>query len=944
MNRAIKMTLICLVAGLSGAGAFLSAAEAQPGAALEQDWLAQADGKPTVARALDEIKWAREMAARLTAQKPDAGVAAALGLLAGFETELGKPDLAAEAVAKLYLQVRQAKRQIMFADPHLDFSKILLIDIPYPKNPEASQWDKNAVEWGHEARHRNGFMSPVGGRLLVLDGLNPDAPVKDLLGGQEGSHWRPGLSYDGKKVVFSHKPKGERSFHLFEVNSDGSGLKQLTFGDYDDLDPLYLPDGHLMFCTTRGNTYIRCMPETHAFQLARCDGNGKNLYIISANSECDYTPAVMNDGRVVYSRWEYTDKGLWRVQSLWTCNPDGTQVATFWGNQSVWPDMMIEAQPIPGSPRIMFTGAGHHGWFDGCIGIIDHRQGMNYPDGLTKVTSERPWPESGNGPKEKAEAADYHMAGKAGNYKTPYPLGEELFLVSAREGGNLYNGSDNGWFFRLYLMDIHGNRELVYRGQNNILHAMPMKARTRPPVIPDRVEWPKIGVGAVPAKGVLFSSNVFANAPDIPREKVKYLRIIQMDHKTYSSWHKEQLHDGPSVSVTQADTVKRILGTVPVEADGSVCFKLEPGSAVYFQLLDDRYQCIKTMRSFTNVMPGEIRGCLGCHEGKSQAPFQEASASANVIAVKKGAVEITPEPWKNETIGFLRFAQPVFDKHCATCHQGKGEAVAKLDLTLRDSKVGFRQSGTRPFDKCAFKEPYLSLVSKGQRVSWGHPGPFKANEMGAVCDNLAGVLIVEGYGTNDPAGLKTMPAMSMLSPVSKLIANASSGKHHGAKVPEADLRRLIAWVDCNGPYLGREEIDQMYDPSMPNLEKFLLVRPRVGTAPVINRFDIRQDGDSSAVAGQPLRLFNAAAGWPAGEKPEIVKAVYGANDKQLDVTAKLKSVLAATLVPGAQNYNDLFTDPASGVVKTLTIDYKAGGKTTSVTLDENQTIVLPYPK
>lgn len=938
MNRFLTIAWLGLAAGFSGAA--LPCVAAAPDSALEQDWLLQADGKPTADLARQEIQWAREIAARRPQPVPTA-VAEALNELTACEKEL---DAAAPAeAAKTYLRIRQAKRQILFADPHLDFDKILLIDIPYPYNPDNNKWDSNHVEWGHEARHRNGFMSPSGGRLLVLDGLNPDAPVKDLLGGREGSHWRPGLSYDGTKVVFSHKPKGEKAFHLFEVNIDGTGLKQLTFGDYDDLDPIYLPDGHLMFCTTRGNTYIRCMPETFAFQLARCDADGKNLYIVSANSECDYTPAVMNDGRVIFSRWEYTDKGLWRVQSLWTCNPDGTQVATFWGNQSVWPDMLIEAQPIPGSPRVMFTAAGHHGWFDGCIGIIDHRQGMNYPDGLTKVTADRPWPESGRGPQDRPEKADYHAVARLANYKTPYPISDELFLVSAREGGNLYNGADHGWFFKLYLMDTHGNRELVYRGRNNVLHAMPLKSRPKPPAIVDRVDWPKIGAGATPSQGILFSNNVFANAPDIPREKVKYLRIIQMDHKTYSSWQKEYLHDGPSVSVTQADTVKRILGTVPVEADGSVCFKLDPGIAVYFQLLDENRQCIKSMRSFTNIMPGEIRGCLGCHEGKSQAPFPDPGQGGNAIAVKKGAAMIAPEPWGRETISFLRFAQPVFDQHCAKCHAGNGEAVKKLNLPLRDSSLGFHQTGTRPFEKCAFKEPYLTLVSNGGRVNWGG-GQFKPNACGAICDNLAGVLIVEGYHMNDPAGLKTLPAMSMLSPVSKLIANASSGKHHGVKVPEADLRRLAAWVDCNGPYLGREEIDAMYDPAIPNLEKFLAVRPRVGTAPNINRFDLRQDGDSAAVAGRPLHLLDPAVGWPQGEKPEIVKAVYGANDKTLDVTEKLKTALATRPLFELNNYNDLFTDPINGVVKTLTVEYKGGGKPATVTLAENQLLLLPYPK
>ncbi len=407
-------------------------------------------------------------------------------------------------------------------------------------------------------------------------------------------------------------PSGEKSFHLYEVRTDGSGFKQLTFGDYDDLDPIYLPDGKLMFNTTRANTYVRCGPTHHSPVLARCDADGKNIYVISTNNEPDYLPALLSDGRVIYTRWEYTDKEQKRAQSLWTMNPDGTGVHVFWGNQSVWPDMLVEPRPIPGSGKIMFTGVGHHLWFEGSIGIIDPSKGMNYPDGLSKVTSEIAWPEVGNGPREKTEAVNYRP-GKYRAYKTPYPIGKEDFLVSIMH-------AETGKF-SLYLMDLSGNRELIYTGEHNVWHAMPLKPRRTPPVIPDQVNWPRIGPNQEPLEeGVLFSADVFEGAPLLPRDKVKYLRVLQIDAKTYTPWKKTYQHSGPSISVTQADGVKRILGTTPVEADGSVAFKVPPGVSLHFQLLDEDYRCVQTMRSFTGVMPGETRGCVGCHEGRRNAP------------------------------------------------------------------------------------------------------------------------------------------------------------------------------------------------------------------------------------------------------------------------------------------------------------------------------------
>jgi hypothetical protein len=329
-----------------------------------------------------------------------------------------------------------------------------------------------------------GLHAVPGGRLLALDGLDPGGKVRQLAPETVGSFWRPDLSFDAKRVVFGYKAHDQKSFHLYEMNFDGGPLKQLTDGDYDDIDPLYLPDGRIMFTTTRGNSYVRCGPFIWSYVLARCDADGGNIYLISYNNEPDFVPSLLDDGRVIYSRWEYTDKALWRVQSMWTVNPDGTNVTVFWGNQSIWPDHTSQPRQIPGSQRVMFCGVGHHDWWSGSVGIIDRRKGLNFPDGLTKVTRDMMWPESGNGPVDPGESERYHASGKFSGYNSPYPLSEEDFLVSIRgEGGR----------FRLYLMDVDGNRDLIYEGVHNVLHAMPVKPRQRPPVIPDRVDWPGIG-------------------------------------------------------------------------------------------------------------------------------------------------------------------------------------------------------------------------------------------------------------------------------------------------------------------------------------------------------------------------------------------------------------------------------------------------------------------
>ena len=434
----------------------LSADEARETA--QRDWLFQADGQPTGQRIGQEIAWTRQLAARIEASTRGAvRFAESLAALEGMEQQAAA--LTAPS-PELYFRVRQLKREIMFRNPVVDFQKILLVDMPYPQGNE----------WPHETRHRLGYMAVPGGRLLILDGLSPAGRLTQLMPQSplHGSFWRPDVSFDAQKVVFCFKPHNEKSFHLYEINVDGTGLVQLTDGPYDDFDPIYLQDDqHVMFSTTRGHTYVRCMPPTNAFVLARCDRDGKNVYLVSANNEPDYLPSLMTDGRVIYTRWEYTDKPLWRAQKLWTINPDGTQVLHYWGNQSVWPDLMKDARSIPGSRRVMFTGSAHHNWFSGSVGIIDPDAGYNFPDGITKITADVPWPEVGNGPVDPIECPDYHRSGNFPAYYSPYPLGEQDFLVSAQRNGK----------FLLYLMDVYGNRELIYEGVNNIFHAVPLKPR-----------------------------------------------------------------------------------------------------------------------------------------------------------------------------------------------------------------------------------------------------------------------------------------------------------------------------------------------------------------------------------------------------------------------------------------------------------------------------------
>jgi hypothetical protein len=699
----------------------------------------------------------------------------------------------AEDMQAAYLKVRRLKRQLLFRHPALDFAEVVFLDQPYPQGRE----------WPHQARHRDGMMAVPGGRVLALNGLRPDGEVRKLAPtGKPAAFWRFDLSFDAQRMLFCMKPWDEKAFHLYEKDLATGAVRQLTDGDYDDTDPIYLPDGHIMFTTSRCNTYVRCMPYTYSYVLARCDADGKNIYLVSRNNEPDWLPTLLSDGRVIYSRWEYHDKALWRIQSLWTVNPDGTNVSAFWGNQSVWPDHLAEPRPIPGSDRVMFTGLAHHDWFSGSIGILDPKAGSNFPLGLTKVTAEVAWPECGAPPEDPVEKQEYHGCSAYTAYKTPYPLSEDLFLVSARRGGR-------GGKYVLLLMDLYGNRELVYEGVHNIWHAMPLKPRPRPPVIADRVEWPDPAKPEVPRlPGILYSNNVYYGVPELKPGEVKHLRVIQMDARTYSLWNRDSGFSGPRTSLVQTDGVRRILGTVPVGDDGSVCFEIPTGKALHFQVLDSEYRALQTMRSFTGAMPGEARGCLGCHEQHSKTPVSGRSMAQNRVPAK-----LTPPPWGTQSLSYERMIQPLLDRNCGRCHQGEGKAREKLDLTLR--------SGYGPF-----KEPYVTLVGvDGHKHKQVREGP------GA---RMACPMPVENYALSDPESYITFRPKTYLALRSPLRELAASGKHHGVKMARDDLRLLTAWIDANCPYRSDEDVRALPDPSFPGIER-LPIRPRTKTAPRIAR-------------------------------------------------------------------------------------------------------------
>lgn len=774
-------------------------------AAIEADWLAQLGSLSFAEGAREEFARTERILHRLSTRLTPSAIKRWGKRLAAYREQIdgGTP----RSADILYRDLRRMKRELLLSDPEIDFSAVLCIDNPYPHGEESA----------HEIRHRNESAATPGGRLLVVGGLRPDAEVKKLAPeGAPASFWRPDLSYDAKRVVFCMKPANESAFHLYEIGVDGGGFRQLTRGDYNDLDPIHAPDGGIIFTTSRCNHYLRCGGSFwRNFILARCDGDGRNIYFISTNVEADYTPTFLPDGRVLYTRWEYVDKEVFHLQSLWTVNPDGTGASTFWGNQSCWPDMLGQAQPIPGTQKVLFVANGHHHVFDGPLGVLDPREGINYPDGVYNLTPHVPWAEVGEGPADRSYNDRFHAPPCYKAFQTPYPISSDLMLVSARKGKlqktrSYWPDPDPAWF-QLYLMDYDGNMELLYRGAYNIFHAQPIRCRAKPRTIPSHVQWPgKIQTPQdQPDQAVFNNPDVYENS-GIPRGMVKFLRVLEVESQTYgdgdhSGPREKKIFSGdvpplgqytlwaetPS-SLVYDEGIKRVLGTVPVEEDGSVHFKVPPVRSLFFQLLDEKGRCLQTMRSATHGMPGETRGCVGCHETRPVTPPVWSSVP---LAMKRAPSKLEEPPWGDETVGFARFVQPILDAHCTRCHGGP-EPDGGLDFSHRTVE------GT------LFTRAYVTLLfGKGSKTTEDLPRTSIAGPLFPYV--LYPASATEPFPTTD----SVVPPMTALSHRSRLIEIATGGKHYDVRISPDEEARLVTWVDANCPFLGMEEVLALPDAS-----------------------------------------------------------------------------------------------------------------------------------
>jgi hypothetical protein len=459
---------------------------------------------------------------------------------------------------------------------------------------------------------------------------------------------------------------------------------------------------------------------------------------MSVSKDGDYLPHALSDGTIGYTRWEYQERGWAHIQSIWTLRPDGTGADALFKQHLNNPWALEDVRSIPGGRKLVAIATGHHTLPAGPVVVINPDSGLNNEHGIRIVTPGVLPPEGGMSGTPVNEGG---VMGRGGFYVTPWPLSERSFLVSYT-----YGAQTDATGYAIYLIDVYGTKELVHRDPTiSCFVPIPLRPRGKPPVLPD--------VTRRADQVTCVVANVAHGVDGVSPDAIRYIRISKRDQWPYSNTYGGQRYEPDVKGVMINWTPARVIGTVPVEADGSACFTVPADTPVYFQLLDEDHMELRRMRSFISFQPGEIRACMGCHETRAEAP----PACDVPLALRREPRVPIPPPWGDRAISFLRDVQPVFDRHCVRCHGGlkpKGGLDFSGGLTARYNKA---------------------------------------------YDTILAHRLVARSNVGDDA--KITPALAFGSHKSKLIA-ALRGKRHkkNVRLSRNDWLRLVTWIDLNAPY------------------------------------------------------------------------------------------------------------------------------------------------
>lgn len=699
-------------------------------------------------------------ARRLAADLRNAGVdtTADEHALSSVKTDLARlaGNASAATSRDLYLRTRRIMRHLAFSNPLLDFDNMIFVKrFTQETYPDVCL---NHMPW----------VSRPGGDICVLNDWKSEgeAQIRTLINRALGPGHVHGMDlwWDGTRVVFGfaraksdapvpgfpgrigHATRlAEEPTHIFEIGVDGKGLRQLTYHSlWSDLDPTYLPSGDIAFVSERCGASLQCNEmdkDETSCNLYVMHSDGKGIKRLSVTKDGDYLPHTLDDGTIGYTRWEYQERGWANVQAIWTVRPDGTGADAVFKQHFNNPWALEETRSIPGSTKLVAIATGHHTLPAGPVVVIDPALGINNTAGIGIVTPGVKPPEGGMSGEAVPGGGVFD---RGGFYMQPWALSEKYFLASY-----CYGDQTDRKGYALYLIDVFGSKELIYRDPKiSCFVPTPLRPRPRPPILPDTTN---------PSKdyAVCTLTNVAQGVPGVDPKQMRYLRISEGVMWPYDGKYGGQRYEPDAKGTSINWTPVRVIGTVPIEPDGSAHFRVPADTAVYFQLLDENQMDLRRMRSFISFQPGEVRGCTGCHETRGETPHYAIQSNK---AVTREASAPLPPPWGSKrAVSFLRDIQPVLDRNCVQCHSGMKPAGG-MDLF----------SGLTAARNTAFES-----IERRRLVSRSN-----VHEDSTI----------------------TMPLMfgSHRSSLLEILRK----EPHARKVAldEQDRLRLVTWIDANAPY------------------------------------------------------------------------------------------------------------------------------------------------
>ena len=639
--------------------------------------------------------------------------------------------------------------------------------------------------------------------------------TRDLLYNElrKGMIQRFDVSYDAKKIVFDFRASPEEGYRIYEVNLDGSGLKQLTFpvkeekelvqkyrrGNYmhgtDDLHPCYLPDGGIVFVSTRPQFSVLCDSSDNftVTNLYRMDADGSNLHPLTFSALNEQSPAVLPDGRIIYHRWEYVDKAAGNAKALWAINPDGTGASEVYGDNISFPESMMYPRPIPDAPnKIVFLGASHCCPNNalGTVIVIDMQDDARDVNTMKYVTDDtRTYHHNGFHFRDENGEYQHDMTGVPGRlFRDPYPISEELFIASRKPKGLVWSTPAG---YDLVLLDQDGEETpLLADESSSCWHAVPICERDVPPVRSNIIDKEL----ATKNLALCAITNIYAGMENVERGSIKYIRVLEQIPRSWSarkSWGED--HEGTthahSAVANGSLSVKVQLGIAPVEDDGSACFYVPADRAVYFQALDANFRAIQTERTYVNYRPGEQRACVGCHETQREAPTLVNPITPTAMKRKPSVLQPQPNnPEPELTFDYDRQIQPIWDARCVRCHNGETDSPAP---DMRGTPQG------------AYSVSYWNLVNMGATDKELLGNRLYRNEDAAS----AGIEFIPPYQTgtlSSPLGAWLF-GETALKDAKESAQNELSlliDRHRDADVSltKEELTTLANWLDVNAPY------------------------------------------------------------------------------------------------------------------------------------------------